>query len=102
MSHIRLALVHTLLLTALICRLGYAQGGGTSSLSGVVLDAPEAVITGADVAANNVATSAQFKTVTVANGTFSNPALSAGTYTATVTAPKFKQEVIKNVVLEVE
>ncbi len=101
MRHLRFALVFTLLVTGSLCRFGYAQGGATSSLSGVVLDTSGAVIPGAEVTAKNDATSAQFKTFTAANGTFSIPALSAGTYTATVTAPIFKQAVIKNIVLEV-
>src|SRR5262249_34567839 len=64
--------------------LAYAQGGATSSITGTVTDASGAVIPGADIKAKNVATAAESTTVSAENGTFTIPALNAGTYTVTV------------------
>jgi hypothetical protein len=70
--------------------MGLAQGAG-SSLTGTVVDQSGAVLPGADILVRNVNTGAEYKAVTVDNGTFSIPSLSAGTYTATVSMPNFKQ-----------
>jgi Carboxypeptidase regulatory-like domain len=76
-----------------------AFGQVTSSLSGVVVDSSGAVIPGADVAAKNNATLAEFKTTTVENGTFAIPVLDQGTYTVTVSLPGFKQAILPDVKL---
>jgi hypothetical protein len=82
--------------------LGFGQGGATtSSLTGRVVDSSGGVIPGADVLIKNTDTSTEFKTITSDNGTFSVPALSAGTYSATVTVPNFKVAVVNNIKLEV-
>ncbi len=82
--------------------LGFGQGGGsTSSITGVVVDASGGVIAGADVMVKNTSTSAEFKTITSDNGTFSVPALSGGTYSATITMPNFKVAVVRDIKLEV-
>ena len=79
----------------------FGQGGGSSTtLSGVVVDASGAVVPGADILVKNDATSAEYRAVTATNGTFSIPAMSSGTYTATVTMPNFKQAVVKEIKLE--
>ena len=91
--------VVALLLIAAACSPGFAQGGASSSLSGTVVDQSGAVIPGADVTVKNDATGAEAKAITAENGTFMIPSLSAGTYTATVTVPNFKQSVTKNIVL---
>jgi hypothetical protein len=75
------------------------QGGATSSLSGVVTDASGAVIPGATVTAKNDATAAESSAVTSEQGSFSIPALNAGTYTVTVTLMGFKTAVLNKVVL---
>ena len=77
----------------------YAQGGATSTLSGTVTDASGAVIPGADVRIKNNATGAQSTAVTADNGTFSVPALNAGTYTVTISLMGFKTVVLNDVVL---
>ena len=77
-------LVCALMALALSPHAAYAQGGATSSISGVVTDSG-AVIPGADILAKNNATSAESRAVSTENGTFTVPALNAGTYTVTVT-----------------
>jgi hypothetical protein len=73
----------------------YAQGG-TSSITGSVLDAQGGVIPGANVVAED-ASGAKFNTVTNAQGAFSIPALTPGTYKVTVTLQGFKTGVVDNV-----
>ena len=94
-------LLSVMLLLPLMSVFAFAQGGGTtSSISGVVVDTSGGVIPGADVTVKNNATSAEFKTITAANGTFSIPALNSGIYTATVTVPNFKVAVYKDIRIE--
>ncbi len=93
-----------LLITALMIGLasfsGFAQGGTTSaSLSGVVMDTSGGVIPGAEVTVKNDATGTEFKAITTDNGTFSIPSLSPGTYTATITMPSFKVQVVKDITI---
>jgi len=77
--------------------IGYAQGGSTTSLTGVVVDASGGVIPGAEVKVRNDATGTEFNTITAENGTFSVPALGSGTYTATVSMTNFKQSIVKDI-----
>ncbi|MBI4471763.1 MAG: carboxypeptidase regulatory-like domain-containing protein, partial [Acidobacteria bacterium] len=79
---------------------GHAQISSTAPLSGVVTDPTGAVIPGVSVTARNNATSAQFESITVENGTFVIPALTPGTYTVTVSLPGFKQAVIPDVKID--
>jgi Carboxypeptidase regulatory-like domain len=74
-----------------------AQGGATSSISGVVVDSNGGVIPGATISVKNLATGTTFDTVTNTSGTFSVPALDAGTYSVTVTLEGFKTVVIDDV-----
>ncbi len=101
MKHNIWKFVFVLLLVAAAGSIGYAQGGASSSLSGTVVDQSGGVIPGAEVLVHNDATGAEATAITAANGTFSIPALSAGSYTATVSVPNFKQSVVKNIVLVV-
>ena len=57
------------------------------------------VIPGADVKVKNNATAAESTTITADNGTFTIPALNAGTYTVTVSLMGFKTIVLNAVVL---
>ena len=77
----------------------YAQGSVTSSLSGTVADATGAVVPGADVTAKNDATGSVFSAVSGGNGSFTIPAMEAGTYTVTVKLMGFKTALLKNVTL---
>ena len=100
MKHCLFRLALAMFLVAAVSSFGYGQGAGAaSSLLGTVVDQSGGVIPGADVKIKNNATGAEFATITSERGTFSIPSLSAGTYTATVSLPGFKQYVIKNVVL---
>lgn len=77
----------------------FAQGGATSSITGSVHDSSGGVLPGADVVVKNVATTAESRTVSSEQGTFTIPALNAGTITVTVTLMGFKTVVLENVVL---
>ena len=79
----------------------FAQGGATSSISGTVIDSGGGVIPGATVVVKNNASGTTFNTVTNSAGTFSVPALDAGTYTVTVSLSGFKTAVVKDVVLAI-
>jgi carboxypeptidase family protein len=78
----------------------YGQGGSTSSLTGSVTDPAGSVIPAAQITIKNNATGAEFRAATAGNGTFSIPALDAGTYTVTVSATGFKQSIVTGVKLE--
>ncbi len=77
-----------------------AQNRPTSPLFGTVEDASGAVVPGATVTVRNNATGAEFNAVTTRSGTFTVPALEAGTFTVTVTAPGFKKAVLNDVAIE--
>lgn len=92
-------LVFAVFLIAVVSPCAYPQGATNSSLSGTVLDISGGFIPGATVTIKNNATSEVFSAQTIENGTFIIPALVAGTYTVTVTAPGFKQAVLNTVSL---
>jgi hypothetical protein len=97
MNRFVFTLVTTMLLVTAVSLCCYGQGGASSTLAGTVVDQSGAVVPGANVAVKNDATGAEFKTITTDNGTFSIPSLSAGTYTATVSMPGFKQALVKDI-----
>jgi Carboxypeptidase regulatory-like domain len=76
---------------------GFAQGGSTSSLSGVVVDPGGGIVPGATVLVKNSATGTTSETVTNADGVFSVPALEIGAYTVTVSLTGFKTAVVNDV-----
>jgi hypothetical protein len=76
------------------------QGGATSSISGVVADSAGGVIPGASVVVASNATGSKFEAVTNTTGAFTVPALSAGTYSVTVSLTGFKTAVITDVRLQ--
>lgn len=90
----RAGLVLALLLTATTV---FAQGGATSTLAGAVQDSSGAAVPGATVVVKNNATGATFESVTTDAGTFTVPALNAGSYTVTVTLQGFKTFVANDV-----
>jgi len=100
MRHCILITATTLLLATAMSVPVYGQGA-TSALTGIVVDSSGAVIPGADVVVKAAATGSESKTVTAENGTFTIASLNAGTYTATVSMPRFKQSIIKDIVLVV-
>src|SRR6185503_9612301 len=79
----------------------FAQTGSTGSLSGTVLDPKGAVVAGASVKVVSKATNQEFTTQTTEDGTFTIPTLTAGIYTATVTAGGFKQSVVTDIKIDV-
>ncbi len=88
-------------LFSLIGASAYGQGGGmTSSITGVVVDQSGAIVPGASVLVKSVATSTEFTAITAANGSFTVPAVSVGTYRVTVTMSGFKQAVVEKVTVE--
>ncbi len=87
------------MLLALFGLMALAQVSSTSSLSGAVTDPNGAVVPGAEVTVKNNATGAEFKATTSGNGTFSVPALTAGTYSVTIISSGFKQAVVQDVKL---
>jgi len=97
MKHCLFMLTLTVFLVAAMSLSAYGQGASNASLSGTVFDQSGGVIPGASVTIKNNATSEEHKTVTADNGTFTIPALLAGTYTTTVSAQGFKQAVLKEV-----
>ena len=77
----------------------FAQGGTTSTISGVVVDTAGGVVPGADVQIKHNATGVTQSSVSNAEGAFSFPSLPVGTYTVTVTLQGFKTFVANDVVL---
>ncbi len=77
----------------------YAQGGTTSTLSGIAVDSSGAVLPGADVTVTMPSTGFTQSAVTNADGAFSFPGLNIGTYSVTVKLSGFKTFVSNNVVL---
>jgi hypothetical protein len=90
-----LAAVLVLLVSA--ADFSYAQGSGTTSLSGVVTDSGGGVIPGATVVVKNIATGVTFEAITTSAGAFNVPALDPGTYNATVSLSGFKTAVVNNI-----
>src|SRR5262245_47193713 len=94
---VRLALA-CLMTTVVGATLAYGQGGSISApLSGEVVDSSGAHIPGASVTVTNEATGSTYHAVSNDKGSFTVPALQAGTYTVTVTLAGFKQAVLKGV-----
>ena len=88
------------LVAALFSTPAFAQGGATSSITGVVTDVAGGVIPGATVVARNDATNISYPpVVSGSNGAFTIPAIPTGTYTVTVTLQSFKTAIISDLVV---
>jgi hypothetical protein len=87
------------LMAGLVCMSPLQAQRYLGGLSGTVADQTGAIVPGAQVLA--VEASTQFKTevTTSADGTFSMPSLSPGTYSLTVTAKGFETETRTNIIL---
>ncbi len=79
----------------------FAQAGSTGSLSGTIMDPKGAVVAGASVKVVSKATGQEFSAQTSDDGTFTVPSLTAGIYTATVTASGFKQTSVTDIKIDV-
>ncbi len=97
-SVFRVFVLLTLMMT--VGLLAFSQGITTTSLSGAVVDQTGSVVLGAEIVIKDDSTGAEFKTASASNGTFSVPALTAGTYTVTISARGFKQVVIRGVKID--
>ena len=75
--------------------------GERGTFNGTVLDPSGAVLAGAAVKVLNPATGVEITSATTEAGVYRMPALSAGTYRITVSAPGFKGAIRENVVLNV-
>src|SRR5262245_48325217 len=75
----------------------YAQGSGSSALSGIVVDSGGGVIPGATVVVKNNATSVTQTVISNSTGNWSLPGLPIGAYTVTVSLSGFKTVVINDV-----
>ncbi len=89
----RVSTIWILLAVSLSSVATFGQVGATAALSGTVTDPSGAVVSGATIAVKNDATGAGFSATTSANGRFTIPALSTGTYTVKATARGFKQAI---------
>src|SRR5215510_14067848 len=100
MNRITFRLLMLLAIMVASSLLAFSQGITTTSLSGAVVDPTGSVIQGAEIIVRDETTGAEFRTVSAGNGTFSVPALTAGTYSVLVSASGFKQVVIKAVKID--
>ncbi len=85
---------------ALTSTAAFAQSA-TSSIVGVVQDAAGGQVPGATVTVKNEATGVSLTAVSGADGGFTVPAVSVGTYTVSVALQGFKTAVLKDVVVSV-
>src|SRR5687767_14642190 len=79
----------------------FAQTGSTGSLSGTIMDPKGAVVAGASLKVVSKATNQEFTAQTSDDGTFTIPTLTAGLYTATITAGGFKQTTVTDIKIDV-
>src|ERR1700677_4457502 len=89
-----------LLLSAGIASL-YGQGT-TGTLVGTVKDSSGAIVAGAIVTVTNQGTNTTRNTTTTQDGEYSVPLLPPGTYDVAIKQPGFRDELYKNVTLDVD
>jgi len=94
-SLLRAAPVYLLLATLLLTPRLFSQATAAASIQGTVTDPSQAVLSGAEVTATNLATGASRSTVTSETGTYRFDLLSAGNYTVKITANGFSSVEIK-------
>ncbi len=97
MKHKAMRLVLALSVMLGLSATAFAQGGSTSSISGVVVDSTGGVVPGATITVKNDATNATFEAVSNSNGSFTVPSLGVGSYTVSVQLQGFKTFVAKDV-----
>src|SRR5262245_11804407 len=79
----------------------YSQVTTKARISGVVMDATGGLLQQATIVIKNDGSGEEFTVQTGSDGTFVVPSLSVGIYTVTVSAPGFKQTVVKDVKTEI-
>lgn len=90
-----------LLIVSLFALKGNTQTAGTAAIQGVVADQSGAVVPNATVTATDTSTVVKRVVTTNADGAYSFPNITIGTYTIDVLAPGFQHYTRSNVVLEV-
>ena len=94
----------TLILAALLLIGGLSQNAvaqsATGSISGLVTDAQNAVLAGAEVTATNTATGVVGKTKTNDSGVYSIPYLRIGTYEVRISASGMKESIVTGVLVD--
>ena len=88
-----------LAVVALCGAMAFAQT--TGALSGTVTDQTGAVVSGATIVVVNNDTGVEHTVQSSDGGTFTVPALPAGTYTVTITASSFKKSIVQDVKVNV-
>ncbi|HSW51078.1 MAG TPA: carboxypeptidase-like regulatory domain-containing protein, partial [Bryobacteraceae bacterium] len=71
------------------------------TITGTVTDPQGAVVPGASVSLKNVATGADYPTVSTGTGNYTVPALPAGRYSLTVAAPGFNRYIQEGITVQV-
>lgn len=82
------------------CQFIIVQAQTTGSIAGTVVDQNGAVVPNATVSVKGEG-GQQFTVVTTDSGTFRVPAVAAGVYVVTITAPNFKKSLINNVKVDI-
>ncbi len=80
--------------------IGTTYGQVTASLSGTVADPTGAMVSGAIIEVKNSATGAEFRATSSGSGSYTVPSLGAGTYNVVVSAPGFKQVLVREVKID--
>lgn len=75
-------------------------GQVTANLSGTVTDPNGAVLSGAIIEVRNTATGAEFRATSSGSGSYTVPSLGAGTYVVVISAPGFKQVIVRDVKID--
>lgn len=79
----------------------FAQGTDLGTISGTVTDTAGAAIPNAQVVAKDLATNLTYNTKTNGHGFFQLPAIPAGHYVATVSAPGFADTQVNDIILNI-
>ncbi|HEX8071187.1 MAG TPA: TonB-dependent receptor [Pyrinomonadaceae bacterium] len=88
-------------LIALLSAAAFGQAVTTGAIAGTVTDQAGAIVANANVSVKNDATGNVTETQTADNGTFNVASLPTGSYTVTISAPNFKQTIVKDVKVNV-
>ena len=99
MDRIIRSLIAMLLLTSIMPNLYGQSDRGT--ITGTIGDESGAVIPGANIAATNTATTAQYETVSTETGNYTLAQLPAGIYDLTVELPGFKKYIRQGITVQV-
>lgn len=83
------------------CSLVFGQGITTGSITGIVQDPQQAVVTGAKVTAVQIGTNASFTATTNSNGVFTLRGLPVGNYDVSIEAPQFNKLKVGSVAVNV-